>query len=188
MSNVVVIRAVQAKHLAKRFFASLSDDRPIPSDDQWVRSHLLPGEEDLWGQLSAPDQRHGLQVARDVDAVLPEADRPVMAAAVLHDVGKLVCGYGTYARVVATVFWGAIPAPLRPKFAFGWSDGKGPGRFAPARKLGQYRIHPELGRDLLREAGSDTFTADWAAQHHAPKEKWTVDPDLGRVLKECDDD
>ncbi len=62
MSNVVVIRAVQAKHLAKRFFASLSDDRPIPSDDQWVRSHLLIGEEDLWGQLSAADQRHGLQV------------------------------------------------------------------------------------------------------------------------------
>ncbi len=64
----------------------------------------------------------------------------------------------------------------------------GLGRLEVFKKLGQYRIHPELGRDLLGAAGSDDFTAAWAGEHHAPVEKWTVDPALGHVLKECDDD
>jgi hypothetical protein len=181
-------RAIQARHLARRFFASLSDERPSPADDRWVRSFLSDGEQELWGRVSAPDQRHGLQVARDVAAALPAAQRPVMAAAALHDVGKLVCGFGTYSRVTATVFWGLTPAPLRPRFAFKWNEGSGVGRFSLARRLAQYRIHPELGRDLLIDAGSDPLTAAWAAEHHAPVEKWSVDPALGRVLKECDDD
>ncbi len=188
MLVVLRTRIVQARHLARRFFASLSDDRPTVEDDQWVRSHLLPEEEELWAQLSPADQRHSLQVARDVERRLPEVDRPVVAAAVLHDVGKLVCGYRTYARVFATMFWGVVPGPFRSRFAFGWASGRGLGKLEVFQKLGQYRIHPELGRDLLGAAGSADFTAAWAAEHHAPIENWTVDPALGLVLKECDDD
>jgi hypothetical protein len=188
MPGVVGTRIVQARHLVNRFVESLPDDRPAVEDDQWVRRHLLPGEEELWARLSPADQRHSLQVARDVERRLPQADRPVVAAAVLHDVGKLVCGYGTYARVFATLFWALVPGPFRSRFAFGWAAGNGLGRSGVFRKLGEYRIHPELGRDLLDVAGSDGFTVAWAAEHHAPIEKWTVDPNLGHVLKECDDD
>lgn len=188
MLGVLGTRARQARHLAKRFFASLSDDRPSVADDQWVRSVLLPEEEQFWARMSPADQRHSVQVAKDVANSLPDAARPVLAAAVLHDVGKLVCGYGTYARVFATLFWGVIPAPFRGRLAFGWSSGHGVGRFEVFQRLGQYRIHPELGQELLRTAGSDDFTATWAGQHHSPIEKWSVDPALGHVLKECDDD
>lgn len=188
MLGVVRTRIHQSRHLAKRFFASLSDQRPSTSDDQWVRSLLLPEEEELWARMSPPDQRHSVQVARDVSTSLPAADRAVLAAAVLHDVGKLVCGYGTFGRVFATLFWGAVPAQLRSRFAFGWASGDGLGRFGVLRRLGEYRIHPELGRDLLKAAGSEEFTAAWAAEHHAPVDKWSVDRDVGHVLKECDDD
>jgi hypothetical protein len=188
MLGVIETRARQARHLAKRFFASLSDERPSVAEDQWVRSWLLPEEEQLWAQMTPADQRHAVQVAQEVANSLPHAERPVLAAAVLHDVGKLVSGYRTYARVFATLFWGAIPGPYRSRFAFGWSSGDGLGRFGVFRRLGEYRIHPELGRDLLKAAGSDDFTAAWAAQHHAPIDKWTVDPSLGHLLKECDDD
>ncbi|MFW2381531.1 MAG: hypothetical protein ACN4GZ_07215 [Acidimicrobiales bacterium] len=188
MFGVVGTRTRQAKHLARRFFASLSSERPSASEDRWVRDLLLPGEEKLWSQMSPADQRHAVQVAQDVDRSLPDAPRPVLAAATLHDVGKLVCGFGTFARVVATVFWGVVPARFRAQFAFLWSAGGGLGRFEIFRRLGQYRVHPELGRDLLTEAGSDDFTSAWAAEHHAPIENWSVDPALGHVLKECDDD
>ncbi|NNE96952.1 MAG: hypothetical protein HKN24_13080 [Acidimicrobiales bacterium] len=153
-----------------------------------MRDVLLPGEQRLWDQLSAPDQRHGVQVARDVVEALPAASRPVLAAAVLHDVGKLVCGYGTFGRVGATLFWGAVPGAFRGRLAFGWARREGLGRFGAVRRLGEYRIHPELGRDLLAAAGSDDFTARWAGEHHTPIDRWTVDRELGLVLKECDDD
>ncbi len=188
MFGVVGTRITQGRHLAKRFFASLSSDRPSTADDQWIRANLTSGEEELWGRMDPADQRHSVQVARDVERALPGADRAVIAAAALHDVGKLVCGYGTFARVFATLFWGAIPAPFRSRFAFGWADRQGPGRMGVFRRLGEYRIHPELGRDLLVAAGSDPFTANWAAEHHTPTDRWTVDPQLGHVLKECDDD
>ena len=42
MFGVVGTRVRQAHHLSKRFFASLSDQRPSVADDQWVRSLLLP--------------------------------------------------------------------------------------------------------------------------------------------------
>src|SRR4051812_747998 len=54
----------------------------------------------MWGA----DRRHAAGVARRVEAALGEAaDRPVIAAALLHDVGKIASGLGTYGRVVATL-------------------------------------------------------------------------------------
>ncbi len=138
--------------------------------------------------MSPADQRHSVGVARAVDAALPDADRPVIAAAILHDVGKVVCGYGTFARSAATVFWGVFPEQRRSALSHRWARGEGLGRVGLFQGLGQYRTHPELGRQLLHEAGADVFTATWAAEHHIPYCRWTVSPELGAVLKECDDD
>ncbi len=192
MSSSVVeaarARTVHVHHLTKRFFASLSDERPSSTEDHWIREFLLPGEADLWARMSAPDQRHSVEVARKVVARMPDVDRPVMGAAILHDVGKLVCGYRTFARVGATLFWGLVPRRRRGRLANHWGSGSGLARMAAVRRLAEYRLHPELGRDLLEQAGSDEFTSQWAAQHHTPTDDWTVDAELGLVLKDCDDD
>ncbi len=181
-------RTVHLYHLGRRFFASLSDERPSPTEDHWIRGFLLPGEANLWTRMSPRDQRHSVDVARKVVARLPEVGRPVMAAAILHDVGKLVSGYRTFARVGATLFWGLVPRRRRVRLAHRWGSGSGLARVAAVRRLAEYRLHPELGRDLLEQAGSDEFTSQWAAQHHTPMDNWTVDTELGLVLKECDDD
>ena len=188
MLGVVRTRTSQLLHLVKRFFGSLSSDPPAPDDDRWIRTHLLPGESALWEQMSAPDQRHSLQVARTVTQERPDAPQPVVAAAILHDVGKLVCGYGTYGRVAATVFWVLVPGSIKGRMAHRWAGGHGMGRRRLARSLGEYRLHPELGRDLLVQAGSDPFTSNWAAEHHSPSDRWTDGVEWGAVLKECDDD
>src|SRR3546814_14332101 len=65
---------------------------------------MQPGEAALWARLSAPDRRHAVGVARLVERALgAEAERPVLAAALLHDVGKVESGLRTYGRVVATL-------------------------------------------------------------------------------------
>lgn len=190
MAAFGVIRrgAAHSFHLAKRFFGSLSNDPPAPDDDRWIRSHLLPGEIVLWEKMSAPDRRHSVQVTRSVTQERPDAPRPVIAAAILHDVGKVISGFGTYGRVAATVFWAVVPGRARGRIAHRWANGEGMGRRRLVRSLGEYRTHPEMGRDLLVQAGSDTFTSNWAAEHHTPSDRWSVSSEWGAVLKDCDDD
>lgn len=167
-------------HLARRFVASIRPGPPVPSDERWAEAQLLPGEVQLWRRMSNPDRRHAVGVARGVAAQLgPAATRPVLAAALLHDVGKVVSGYRTPARVVATVVWSVVPDTR----ADAWL-----GRGRPWRRLGQYRRHPALGGALIRQAGGAALTADWAAQHHLPADRWTVPLELASVLKACDDD
>ena len=104
----------------------------------------------------------------------------MLAAALLHDVGKTVSG----------------PRHLRPgdRHALGraWAAATRPRRGArpgasPATS-GLYLRHPELGADQLALAGSDPLTVAWAREHHLPAERWTVPADLGEILKTADDD
>ena len=77
-------------HLSRRFFGSLRPGGPSPEDDAWARQRLLPGERELWELMSKQDRRHAIGVARRVERALGnEASRPVLAAALLHDVGKI---------------------------------------------------------------------------------------------------
>lgn len=172
----------QVLHLARRFFGSLSRAEPDPADLTWVDKLLLPGERSLWTAMSAADRRHAVAVARRVEADLgPRASRPVLAAAVLHDVGKVDSGLGTLARVGATLIG---RPPVRRRSA---ALASRPGVLG---RLGRYLRHPEIGADLLRAAGSDRLTSAWAASHHRPEAGWdpAVPPELGRALKAADDD
>ncbi len=170
-----------AWHLVRRFLGSLWPGPPRARDEAWAREHLLPGERLIWARMSNPDRRHAVQVARDVVAELgPDADRPVVAAALLHDSGKVVSGLGTMARVGATVWWGLID----PARAVDWARRPSGVR----HRLGAYRRHPELGSELLADAGSDPLTVAWAREHHLPVDRWTVPPRVGLVLKTCDGD
>ncbi len=130
--------------------------------------------------MSNPDRRHAIQVARDVDQALGDAAiTPVVAAALLHDSGKVISNYRTPMRVVATVVWSVVD----PSKAKHWLDAA-----PPRRRLAQYRLHPELGAELLAEAGADQLTVWWAADHHQPPDRWRVDAQIGAVLKACDGD
>ena len=111
--------------------------------------------------MSGPDRRHAVGVARRVERALGrEATRPVLAAALLHDVGKVESGCGTYGRVIATLAarWPAARWP------HAWRRQRG-----FTRRVGLYLRHPELGGDLLELAGSDPLTVAWAREHHRPR-------------------
>ena len=89
------------RHLAVRFFGALSPAGPSPTDEAWAVGSLLEGEQALWWRMSGPDRRHAVGVARETMRLLQlnEPPREVVAAALLHDVGKVESSLGTFSRV-----------------------------------------------------------------------------------------
>ena len=165
-----------ALHLARRFAGSLS---PLPlraADDAWARAQLLPGEQALWARMSRADRKHSAGVARLVaDRLGARATRPVLAAALLHDVGKVESGLGTFGRVLATL--------LGRRRTHGWGDESG-----LRGRIGRYLHHDEAGARLLEEAGADPLTSAWAREHHRVEGSWTIPVEVGRILRDADDD
>jgi hypothetical protein len=123
-----------------RFFTSLSSRPPDATDDEWAESNLLPGEIELWRRMSNQDRRHSVIVARRFVEARPAATRAETAGALLHDVGKLECGLGTWGRVVATLV-GSRTARFRA-----------------------YHDHEQIGSGLAAQAGSDPATVELIAE------------------------
>jgi len=159
-------------HLAGRFLGALSRAAPAAADERWALAALQPAEQELWRRMTAPDRRHAVRVARAAVRLLDGAGetppREVLAAALLHDVGKVASRLGTPGRVAVTV--ASVVA--------------GPERLRGRARL--YVEHDRLGGELLRAAGSDPFTIAWAEQHHLAPERWTVDRRIGALLKAAD--
>lgn len=167
-------------HLIKRFLGSLRPGGPPATETAWVIEQLLPEEQALWGRMSGPDRRHSAAVARRVEAALGhEATRPVLAAALLHDVGKVEAGLRTYGRVIATLSAKVAGADT----AATWRRQRG-----FARRVGLYLQHDQIGGDLLQMAGSDPLTVAWAREHHRPEAEWTVPRSTAEALNAADDD
>ena len=130
------IRLVELGHLARRFVTSLSRSEPDPVDTAWAESQFGDGEVQLWRRLTAADRRHAILVARRFESMSGSWTREELAGALLHDVGKLDSGLGTFGRVVAT-----IVGPRTDRFR-------------------RYHDHERIGAELLEEAGSSTITIE----------------------------
>ncbi len=127
-------------HLVARFVTSLRPTPPSVDNEVWVDEHLLAGERRLWVQLSNQDRRHSAAVARRFVECRPDATRAEIAGAILHDVGKIECGLGTFGRVIATV--------VGPR----------------TRSFRAYHDHEDLGAAMARRVGSDPATVELIAQ------------------------
>lgn len=168
-------------HLARRFLGSLSPTPLAPEDGVWIEAQLNPGERALWARMAKADQKHAAGVAREVARDLgPAATRPVLAAAALHDVGKVESQFSTVSRALVTVLAGI------------WGRDRliaaGAGRTGWRRRVAAYLDHDRIGAELLVAAGSDGLTSTWAAQHHRPRAKWTLPAEIGAALAAADDD
>lgn len=175
-----------AGHLATRFFVALWPGGPSASGEAWALGNLLPGEQELWHRMSGPDRRHGVAVARRADKDLASTGSPVprevLAAALLHDVGKVESGLGTFARVGVTL---AALVAGRERLA-SFPNGGTPSGLR--RRAALYLTHDKVGARLLREAGSEGLTATWAEEHHLPSDAWTLDGRVAGALKAADGD
>ena len=169
-------------HLVRRFFFTALPTNPRKSDDAWARAQLLPSEIELWDRMKPCDRRHSVGVARRVEQALgDDGTRPVLAAALLHDVGKIEANFGAYRRAVATM--SAIAVGHDEVVIRAWTRTTG-----FVRRCGLYLQHPKIGGDLLGLAGSDPLTEAWTREHHLPESEWTVPMAVARALKDADDD
>lgn len=123
-------------HVVKRFLGSLSRRPPEPADERWAKDWLTPWEIALWRRMANADRRHAVLVARRFIDLRPAASRDEMAGALLHDVGKIEAGLGTFGRVAATV--------IGPRI----------------RRFRTYHDHEAIGARWLAEAGSSATTVD----------------------------
>lgn len=169
-------------HLVKRFFGALNPAGPSAADEVWVESVLGAGSgtHRLWAEMSGPDRRHAVGVAQRAELAAGASSTPdLIAAALLHDVGKITSGFGTLARVPITLI-GAGGGRSR---AERWTAAGG-----VRGRIGRYLRHPEEGSELLRSAGAPALAVAWALEHHRPPPRWTVPQAAAIILKEADDD
>jgi hypothetical protein len=168
-------------HWTARFFTSIRPGRPAAEDEAWARGLLTEREADLFGRMSNPDRRHAVAVAREVDRSLPagtERRDTVLAAALLHDIGKTVSGLRSYGRVIATLSGAVVGGRVFAEF---WQDSSG-----FTRKVGLYMRYPILGAEMLEIAQSDPWVIAWAREHHEPEDDWTVPVDIFRTVVAAD--
>jgi hypothetical protein len=153
-------------HLVRRFLRALWPASPSARDTAWVASLLEPGELALWRRLPNHDRRYSIRVAKDVAARLVGTEYAGqtrwLAAALLHDVGKLDAGLGVVGRTVATAM-GAAAGSTRVD---GWKSASG-----FRRRVAWYRQHDERGAERIRAAGGRDEAARWALAHHH-RDRW----------------
>ena len=145
-------------HLVRRFFGSLNPAGPAASDEAWVRTILNPAEIALWEQMSGPDRRHGVAVAKRTQTFLNTCDDNTLTAALLHDVGKIDSALDTFGRVAATL----AALTLGHSRVSRWHT-----RSGFLGRIGKYVRHPETGARLLTEAGSAQLAITWALHHQS---------------------
>jgi hypothetical protein len=161
-------------HLATRFFGSLRAHEPDVADVAWVQLVLTPNELVCWNELGRADRVEAIAVARATASRLgPGADTRWLAAALLHDVGKVDARLGTFGRAGATVVAAVV------------SHGRA--RHFPNR-IGHYVSHDDLGAARLEAAGARPEAVVWAAAHHRP-ERWPasgMSEEICEILAEAD--
>jgi hypothetical protein len=167
---------MRATHLVARFFESLRATPLDTAEVAWVTAALEPSELRVWNGMSNADRAEGVAVARRFDtavAATPDAIDPTnasdatvttwRAAALLHDAGKQLSGYGTIGRAAVTMI-ATVSGKGRVR---GWARSDRP-TFA---RMGRYVAHDELGAALLRDMGARGVVAAWAEAHHRPQ-RW----------------
>jgi hypothetical protein len=128
----------------------------------------------VWETLGRADRAESVAVGRRVArAVGPDVDDAILAAALLHDVGKTDAGLGTFRRVGATVIAGVASHGRARHFS---------------GRIGRYVRHDEIGQAKLAAAGARPEAVAWAGAHHR-RELWPgtgIPSELCEVLAEAD--
>ena len=156
-----------------RQFRALLVARPLDAA-RWreIEALLSPAELALFRRFSPGDRQHSYRVMR----ALREAghdDERLLAAALLHDVGKTRLRLHLWERIS-----GALVETFAPSLGAHW--GAGPAR-SWRRPFVIRAQHAEWGAEMAEAAGSDLATAA-LIRHHQQKPPDTGDDELDRLL------
>jgi hypothetical protein len=135
-------------------------DSVRPVDRTYVRERLdTPELLDLFTRMSRADQHHGIAVARTLEC-RREHNPDLIAAALLHDVGKSRVRVSVWARVMVVLGeW------LLPNAAARWGQGEAKGL---PRAFVVRRRHAAWGAEMTDGAGASAITVGLIRSHHEP--------------------
>lgn len=144
------------RHRVAQFFQTLlAPLRPLALAE--AAAHLAPPLLALFRRMSRAEQQHGIAVCRALRAQ-GYADPELLAAALLHDVGKSVVTPHLWERVIVVLAEWLVPAQ-----AARWREGAPRGW---RRGFVIRQQHPAWGADLAAQAGASPRTVAWIRQHH----------------------
>jgi len=151
----------RVRQFVRALFARVS-----PSERAIVHDTLSPAQAALYWRMAPCDQRHGLDV---YDALCKDGcqDEALLAAALLHDVGKAAARLTIAHRVAVVLIEHVVPGWLAR-----WAR-EGRGWKAP---FAAHLQHPQIGAAWAQAAGSSTDIVMLIREHHvsAPQDERLV--------------
>jgi hypothetical protein len=140
-----------------RLFRALSPAQARPND-AWAAKKLPNPELEVYQRMDPRDREHAVRVAQKLLELHPEASSEVVRAALLHDCGKQVRPYNVLERVLV-----GLIAPEGPRSSQTSSG-------LQARTAMDVRNnHPQIGANLILEAGGNARVAELVRIHHNPR-------------------
>jgi hypothetical protein len=125
-------------------------------EDAAIQPHLTAGQIALFRRMQPSEQLHALRVlGRLVDS--GQRDHDLMAAALLHDVGKILYPLSAWERAVIILGRRLFPRAVRR-----WADGPPLGLRRPFVVAAR---HADWGADLAERAGASPRTVDLIRRH-----------------------
>jgi hypothetical protein len=143
------------RHRVRQFFRAVLA-RVSPGERTIVRDTLSSAQAALFWRMACCDQRHGLDVyhaLRDTGC----QDKALLAAALLHDVGKAAAPLTVAHRVAVVLIERVLPGWLA-RWASDRKDWKAP--------FAAHVQHPQIGAAWAEAAGSSTDTVRLIREHH----------------------
>ena len=145
------------------------------SDMTEVDMHLPPNARSLFRRMPCDGQAHALRVLRGLKQ-RGETNPSMLAAALLHDVGKTAARIGPVTRSIYVLMQNFAPRQLERL-----TQGSAKGWRAPI--IAQHQ-HPRVGASWASDAGCDALTVSLIARHqdHVAGEE----DHLLKILQEVD--
>ena len=158
-----------------RQFWKASFGRPPRIESGRLLPYLSPEQVVLFRRMQPSEQAHAFQVLERLEAS-GQHDRDLLAAALLHDVGKCLHPLSLWDRVLIVLGMHLFPGTARR-----WGEGQPRGLRRPFVVAAH---HPDWGADLAARAGASPPTVELIRCHHTPS---PADDSLLAALRQADD-